>query len=66
MDLRAILGFMGTTKWHLRYLLMMFVIFGDSGFDELLVGAPMYRADGTRPETGRVYIYNNIAVSVQR
>lgn len=28
-------------------------------FDELVVGAPLYRADGTAPETGRIFVYSN-------
>ena len=33
------------------------------GFDELLVGAPMYSRTGT-PEAGRVYVYRNVGVSL--
>ena len=28
-------------------------------YDELLVGAPLYRANATQPDTGRVYVYRN-------
>ena len=31
-------------------------------FDELLVSAPLFRANSTEPETGRVYIYRNTGV----
>ena len=41
----------------------MFVVAFVYSRDELLVGAPMFRADGTSPETGRVFIYVNVGVS---
>ena len=33
------------------------------GYDELLVGAPMY-STSTNPEVGRVYVYRNTGVSL--
>ena len=33
-------------------------------FDELLVSAPLFRANSTEPETGRVYIYRNTGVCI--
>ena len=31
-------------------------------FDELLIGAPLYTANLTEPETGRVFLYRNNGV----
>ena len=33
------------------------------GYDELLVGAPMYSIRGV-PEVGQVYVYRNLGVSL--
>ena len=33
------------------------------GYDELIVGAPMY-STSTNPEVGRVYVYRNTGVSL--
>ena len=33
------------------------------GYDELIVGAPMY-STSTNPEVGRVYVYTNTGVSL--
>ena len=34
-------------------------------FDDLLVGAPLYTANLTEPETGRVFLYRNNGVCKQ-
>ena len=34
-------------------------------FDELIVGAPMYR-DGTRADAGRIFVYSNTNVRIYK
>ena len=35
-------------------------------YDELLVGAPLFRTGSTKPEIGRVFLYRNVNVSFIR
>lgn len=37
---------------------------GTYRLDELLVGAPLYSVDTVGAETGRVYVYRNVGVSL--
>lgn len=50
------------SKRFMHYVLGIidaFILVALYSFDELLVSAPLYRADSTEPETGRVYLYRN-------
>ena len=37
-------------------------VYIEHSLDELLVGAPLYRANSSEPETGRVFLYKNTRV----
>ena len=47
---------------HIGTCLSIYALIHTFSFDEFLVGAPLFTANSTEPETGRVFVYRNSGV----